>query len=79
MYNNTLEGDKCTCCFYSILRVKCNIDLTNKYIVCIPPCSVDDLPQIMDHGAAVSWDDIAGLHFAKATIKEIVVWPMLRP
>ena len=25
------------------------------------------------------WDDIAGLEFAKATIKEIVVWPMLRP
>lgn len=33
----------------------------------------------MDHGAPVSWDDIAGLEFAKATIKEIVVWPMLRP
>ena len=33
----------------------------------------------MDHGAPVSWDDIAGLQFAKATIKEIVVWPMLRP
>ena len=35
--------------------------------------------KIMDHGAPVSWDDIAGLDFAKATIKEIVVWPMLRP
>ena len=35
--------------------------------------------QIMDHGAPVQWDDIAGLQFAKGAIKEIVVWPMLRP
>uniref|UniRef100_A0A8C6TPC8 Fidgetin n=1 Tax=Neogobius melanostomus TaxID=47308 RepID=A0A8C6TPC8_9GOBI len=37
------------------------------------------MSEIMDHGPPVSWDDIAGLDFAKATIKEIVVWPMLRP
>ncbi|MGH0136003.1 UNVERIFIED_CONTAM: hypothetical protein FKN15_061958 [Acipenser sinensis] len=37
------------------------------------------MSEIMDHGSPVSWDDIAGLEFAKATIKEIVVWPMLRP
>lgn len=37
------------------------------------------LNEIMDHGPPVSWDDIAGLEFAKNTIKEIVVWPMLRP
>ena len=35
--------------------------------------------QIMDHGAPVQWDDIAGLQFAKATITEIAVWPMTRP
>ena len=35
--------------------------------------------KIMDHDAPVDWDDIAGLEFAKNTIKEIVVWPMLRP
>ncbi|ETE59500.1 Fidgetin-like protein 1, partial [Ophiophagus hannah] len=35
--------------------------------------------EIMDHGPPVKWDDIAGVEFAKATIKEIVVWPMLRP
>jgi hypothetical protein len=35
--------------------------------------------EIMDHGSPVQWDDIAGLEFAKSTIKEIVVWPMLRP
>ncbi|XP_072042630.1 fidgetin-like protein 1 [Amphiura filiformis] len=35
--------------------------------------------EIMDHGPPIQWDDIAGLEFAKSTIKEIVVWPMLRP
>ena len=33
----------------------------------------------MDHGPAVTWDDIAGLEFVKKTVKEIVIWPMLRP
>ncbi|KAG8442707.1 hypothetical protein GDO86_011487 [Hymenochirus boettgeri] len=37
------------------------------------------MSEIMDHGPPVKWDDIAGLEFAKTTIKEIVVWPMLRP
>lgn len=35
--------------------------------------------EIMDTGSNINWDDIAGLHFAKTTIQEIVVWPMLRP
>ncbi|XP_068709902.1 fidgetin-like protein 1 isoform X2 [Montipora foliosa] len=35
--------------------------------------------EILDHGPPLSWDDIAGLEFAKSVIKEIVVWPMLRP
>lgn len=35
--------------------------------------------EVMDHGPNIGWDDIAGLEFAKKTIKEIVVWPMLRP
>lgn len=35
--------------------------------------------EIMDIGAPVEWDDIAGLDFAKKTIQEIVVWPLLRP
>lgn len=33
----------------------------------------------MDQGQPLTWDDIAGLEFAKKTIQEIVVWPMLRP
>lgn len=35
--------------------------------------------EIMDIGSPVEWDDIAGLEFAKTTIQEIVVWPLLRP
>ncbi|RKP09273.1 P-loop containing nucleoside triphosphate hydrolase protein [Thamnocephalis sphaerospora] len=35
--------------------------------------------EIMDSSLAITWDDIAGLDDAKNTIKEIVVWPMLRP
>jgi len=35
--------------------------------------------EIMDAGEPITWDDIAGLQFAKDMVKEIVVWPMLRP
>lgn len=35
--------------------------------------------EIMDSGPDLSWDDIAGLAFAKTAIQEAVVWPMLRP
>ena len=35
--------------------------------------------EIMDAGQPVEWDDIAGLQFAKDTVKEIVVFPLLRP
>ena len=35
--------------------------------------------EIMDIGTKVEWDDIAGLHHAKQSIKEAVIWPMQRP
>ena len=35
--------------------------------------------EIMDNGVSVGWDDIAGLEFVKRIVKEIVVFPMLRP
>ncbi|XP_024418635.2 fidgetin-like protein 1 [Desmodus rotundus] len=37
------------------------------------------MSEIVDHGPPVHWEDVAGVEFAKATIKEIVVWPMMRP
>lgn len=33
----------------------------------------------MDKTPPICWNDIAGLDFVKKTIKEIVIWPMLRP
>ena len=35
--------------------------------------------EILSSSPDVHWDDIAGLEFAKKTIKEIIIWPMLRP
>ena len=35
--------------------------------------------EIVDRSPKVTWGDIAGLDFAKKTIYEIIVWPMLRP
>ena len=35
--------------------------------------------EIMDSGAVVEWDDIAGLEFVKKTVREVAVFPLLRP
>ena len=35
--------------------------------------------EIMERQLTIEWDDIAGLEFAKKTIHEIIIWPMLRP
>ncbi len=35
--------------------------------------------EIIERQPNVTWDDIAGLEFAKKTINEIIIWPMLRP
>ena len=35
--------------------------------------------EIMETDCKLTWDDIAGLEFAKSTINEIIIWPMLRP
>lgn len=35
--------------------------------------------EIMDSMPNIGWEDIAGLNHAKETIKESVIWPMLRP
>ncbi|CAL7952122.1 unnamed protein product [Xylocopa violacea] len=35
--------------------------------------------EIMDSKTSISWNDIAGLEYAKKIIKEVVVYPMLRP
>lgn len=35
--------------------------------------------EMLEKAPNVQWDDIAGLTFAKACVKEAVIWPMLRP
>ncbi|KAF0733348.1 hypothetical protein Ae201684P_005152 [Aphanomyces euteiches] len=35
--------------------------------------------EIVDAGDPISFDDIAGLHFAKKCVNELVIWPMARP
>ena len=35
--------------------------------------------EIISNSPDVKWADIAGLEFAKKTIIEIIIWPMLRP
>ena len=53
--------------------------IMNEACHCLGCSCVKKALQIMDHGPAVEWDDIAGLDFAKQTIQEIVIWPMQRP
>ncbi|KAL3876706.1 hypothetical protein ACJMK2_034508 [Sinanodonta woodiana] len=55
-------------------------DMVDERLKSIEPKMVElIMNEIMDDGPGLTWDDIAGLEFAKKTIKEIVVWPMLRP
>jgi len=35
--------------------------------------------EIMEKQINMTWNDIAGLEFAKKTINEVIIWPMLRP
>jgi len=37
------------------------------------------LNEIIDKGKGIDWSDIAGLNFAKESIREIVILPMLKP
>uniref|UniRef100_A0A8C6WNI1 Fidgetin n=1 Tax=Neogobius melanostomus TaxID=47308 RepID=A0A8C6WNI1_9GOBI len=42
------------------------------------PCT-ESLQTIVQQGPPVDWNDIAGLEMAKVTLKEEVLWPILRP
>ena len=46
----------------------------------LDPVMVESIEnEIMERQLNITWDDIAGLEFAKKTINEIIIWPMLRP
>ena len=69
-----------SCLLISLRNAKLTFYATDERLKNIEPRMIELIEnEIMDNGAPVNWDDIAGLEFAKNTIKEIVVWPMLRP
>lgn len=45
----------------------------------LDPKLIEMITMDMMSSPGVKWEDIAGLEFAKKTIREIVVWPLLRP
>lgn len=52
----------------------------NELLKNIEPKMIEQIKnEIMDSGSKVTWDDIAGLEYAKRTIHEVLVIPMLRP
>ncbi len=54
--------------------------ITNEKLKNLDPKMVELIQsEIMDQGSNVEWSDIAGLEFVKTTVKEIVVFPLLRP
>lgn len=54
--------------------------ITNEKLKHLDPKMVELIQsEIMDRGTHVEWSDIAGLDFVKVTVKEIVVFPLLRP
>ena len=54
--------------------------ITNEKLKHLDPKMVELIQsEIMDKGTPVEWSDIAGLDFVKVTVKEIVVFPLLRP
>ena len=45
----------------------------------MPLCYNHHFLEILFNGKPTDWNDIAGLDFVKKTVKEIVVFPLLRP
>ncbi|KAJ8722954.1 hypothetical protein PYW07_004134 [Mythimna separata] len=55
-------------------------EITDERLKHIDPKMIELIEsEIIDKGTPIGWDDIAGLHHAKSTIQEAVVWPLLRP
>lgn len=52
----------------------------NPYLKNIDPKMVEMIKnEIIECKNLITWDDISGLEFAKNTIQESVIWPLLRP
>jgi SpoVK/Ycf46/Vps4 family AAA+-type ATPase len=53
--------------------------MPGRLAACDPTLVETVLHDVLDDAPAVRWDDIAGLEFAKKSVVEAVVWPLLRP
>ncbi|XP_066152524.1 fidgetin-like protein 1 isoform X2 [Euwallacea fornicatus] len=62
------------------IKEQSSVHVTDERLKNIEPKMVElIMAEIVDKGPNISWDDIAGLEFAKSSIQESVIWPLLRP
>ncbi|KYQ56851.1 Fidgetin-like protein 1 [Trachymyrmex zeteki] len=65
---------------YNTPQGKANEEMEDERLKNIDPNMIELIKnEIMDSGKTITWDDIAGLEYIKKIIKEVVVFPMLRP
>ncbi|KYN00487.1 PREDICTED: fidgetin-like protein 1 [Cyphomyrmex costatus] len=65
---------------YNALQGKANAEVEDERLKNIDPNMIELIKnEIMDSGKTITWDDIAGLEYIKKIVKEVVVFPMLRP
>ncbi|KAL6259212.1 hypothetical protein P5V15_009132 [Pogonomyrmex californicus] len=65
---------------YNTSQSKMNMEEEDERLKNIDPNMIELIKnEIMDSGKTITWDDIAGLECVKKIIKEVVVFPMLRP
>jgi len=59
---------------------KANEEVEDERLKNIDPNMIELIKnEIMDSGKTITWNDIAGLEYIKKIIKEVIVFPMLRP
>ncbi|XP_012530389.1 fidgetin-like protein 1 isoform X1 [Monomorium pharaonis] len=67
-------------CYSTLQQGKVNEEVEDERLRNIDPNMVELIKnEIMDSGKTLTWDDIAGLEYIKKIVKEVVVFPMLRP
>ncbi|XP_025986787.1 fidgetin-like protein 1 isoform X1 [Solenopsis invicta] len=65
---------------YNMSQGKANEEVEDERLRNIDPNMIELIKnEIMDSGKTITWDDIAGLEYIKKIVKEVVVFPMLRP
>lgn len=65
---------------YNTSQGKASEEVEDERLKNIDPNMIEMIKnEIMDSGKTITWDDIAGLDGIKKIVKEVVVFPMLRP